>query len=259
MQGHFEKSANSFRRYFSSNRSSPFSKFAAVNFTKSLFSYLAPQDSYDIIEKLLKRSSFSEIKYELLSAQVSALIHKGNYTSALAKTQSAYDGLELNSEPFFANKFNEAIINVYGLNNIERGTQLLNEIVNESDKTSINNLLAQEELQNISLSGVLPKSNNGNTKKLNSLNSPISYQLFQNYPNPFNPTTTINYTIPQDGTVTLKIYNVLGAEVMTLVNKTQTKGKYQVTFDASRLSSGIYIYRIQSGSYYNSKKMILLK
>ncbi len=88
---------------------------------------------------------------------------------------------------------------------------------------------------------------------------PSKFKLYQNYPNPFNPTTTINYDIPQDGTVTLIIYNALGAEVTTFVNETQSKGRYKVTFDASRLSSGIYFYRIQSGKFFSSKKMILLK
>jgi hypothetical protein len=103
-------------------------------------------------------------------------------------------------------------------------------------------------------------SNLDNTTSVSENTTYINnFQLFQNYPNPFNPTTTINYAIPQDGTVTLKIYNALGAEVMTLVNETQSKGRYKVTFDASRLSNGIYLYRIQSGNFFSSKKMILLK
>ncbi|MBL1212733.1 MAG: T9SS C-terminal target domain-containing protein [Ignavibacteriae bacterium] len=86
-----------------------------------------------------------------------------------------------------------------------------------------------------------------------------SYDLAQNYPNPFNPTTTIKYQIPNAGNVSLKIYDVLGAELMTLVNTTQSEGRYEVKFDASQLSSGVYIYRIQANDYAASKKMILLK
>jgi hypothetical protein len=90
--------------------------------------------------------------------------------------------------------------------------------------------------------------------------SPVTeYALAQNYPNPFNPTTTIKYQIPNAGYVSLKIYDVLGAEVMTLVNTTQAKGRYEVNFDASQLASGVYIYRIQSNDYVASKKMMLLK
>ena len=89
--------------------------------------------------------------------------------------------------------------------------------------------------------------------------SPIDYMLEQNYPNPFNPSTTIRYQLPQDGMVTLKVYDLLGSEVATLVNEQKTSGRYEVNFDASRLASGVYIYKITSGSYVSSKKMLLVK
>lgn len=92
------------------------------------------------------------------------------------------------------------------------------------------------------------------------INSTIKeYELAQNYPNPFNPSTTIRYQLPQDGMVTLKIYDILGAEVANLVNEEKVAGKYEVNFNASNLSSGIYIYKLKAGEYVNSKKMILLK
>jgi hypothetical protein len=85
------------------------------------------------------------------------------------------------------------------------------------------------------------------------------YKLVQNYPNPFNPTTTIKYEIPETGFVTLKIYDVLGREVATLVNAKREAGRYEAEFNAKGLSSGIYIYRIQASNFVESKKMILLK
>jgi len=85
------------------------------------------------------------------------------------------------------------------------------------------------------------------------------YDISQNYPNPFTPSTTIRYQIPQDGMVTLKVYDILGREVKTLVNEVKTKGRYEVNFDASNLASGLYIYEIKSGSYKASKKMTLIK
>jgi hypothetical protein len=85
------------------------------------------------------------------------------------------------------------------------------------------------------------------------------YSLSQNYPNPFNPTTTISYQIPTDGFVTLKVYDVLGKEVATLVNGPKTSGRYNVQFDGSSLSSGIYFYKISAGDYTNTKKLILMK
>lgn len=86
-----------------------------------------------------------------------------------------------------------------------------------------------------------------------------SYDLSQNFPNPFNPTTTINYQLPQNGFVTLKIYDILGKEVATLVNEQKSTGRYSVNFDASNLSSGVYIYQIHINDYVSSKKLLLLK
>jgi hypothetical protein len=85
------------------------------------------------------------------------------------------------------------------------------------------------------------------------------FSLDQNYPNPFNPNTTINYSLGERSQVTLKVYDVLGSEVATLVNTTQEAGKHNVTFDASKLSSGLYIYTINAGNFTSSKKMMLLK
>jgi len=88
---------------------------------------------------------------------------------------------------------------------------------------------------------------------------PASFSLSQNYPNPFNPTTTISYELPKAVHVTLKVYDVLGNEVKTLVNEMKEMGKYTATFDASSLASGMYIYRLQVGKYNSTKKMVLLK
>ena len=88
---------------------------------------------------------------------------------------------------------------------------------------------------------------------------PDKYMLLQNYPNPFNPATTISYTIAKSGPVTIKVYDVLGNEVKTLVNEYKLAGNYSVNFDASKLSSGVYIYRITAGGFTASKKMTVVK
>jgi len=98
-----------------------------------------------------------------------------------------------------------------------------------------------------------------NVIEVNSTNSP-EYRLAQNYPNPFNPTTVIQYTLPYDGIVTLKVYDVLGKEVKTLTGGYQQAGVHSVNFDASDLSSGIYYYRMEAGNNFSSiKKMILIR
>jgi len=89
--------------------------------------------------------------------------------------------------------------------------------------------------------------------------APNEYALSQNYPNPFNPETKINYHIPVSGQVKLSVYNTLGQLVSVLVNEVQTSGSYNVSFDGSGLSSGVYIYRLESGSFVQTRKMILVK
>ena len=88
---------------------------------------------------------------------------------------------------------------------------------------------------------------------------PLQFSLEQNYPNPFNPSTTIEYTIPQNGFVSLKVFNVLGKEVATLVNGQNDAGNHKVEFDATSLNSGVYFYRIESRNFVETKKLVLLK
>ena len=88
---------------------------------------------------------------------------------------------------------------------------------------------------------------------------PTSYSLSQNYPNPFNPTTIIKYSIIKEVQVSLKVYDIIGREVASLVNQKQSAGTYNVNFDASRIASGVYIYRIIAGNFVQSKKMMLIK
>jgi hypothetical protein len=88
---------------------------------------------------------------------------------------------------------------------------------------------------------------------------PEKYSLAQNYPNPFNPVTKINFAIPKQGFVTLKVYDILGREIRSLVNEVKPAGNYSVDFNASELSSGVYFYRIESGSFTDIKRMVLIK
>jgi len=90
-------------------------------------------------------------------------------------------------------------------------------------------------------------------------NKSLSYKLQQNYPNPFNPTTTINYSLAKEGHVKITIYNILGSKAAVLVNENKSAGNYSVQFNASRLPSGIYFYRLESGSYSDIKKFVLMK
>jgi hypothetical protein len=88
---------------------------------------------------------------------------------------------------------------------------------------------------------------------------PGTYTLMQNYPNPFNPSTYIAFTIPKEENVTLKVYDILGNEVASLVNGKQQEGTYNIFFDGANLSSGVYFYKLTAGNYTDTKKMTLLK
>ncbi|MCO6448963.1 MAG: T9SS type A sorting domain-containing protein, partial [Ignavibacterium album] len=88
---------------------------------------------------------------------------------------------------------------------------------------------------------------------------PTENKLYDNYPNPFNPSTIIKYSLKDDGKVSLKIFNSLGEEVRTLVNEIKPSGNYEVEFNASDLSSGIYFYLMQADNFVSSKKMIVIK
>jgi len=89
--------------------------------------------------------------------------------------------------------------------------------------------------------------------------TPTSYELHQNYPNPFNPSTKISWQSPVGSHQTLKIFDILGNEIATLVNEYKPAGKYEVEFNAANLPSGVYFYQLKAGDFISTKKMVLLK
>ncbi len=93
----------------------------------------------------------------------------------------------------------------------------------------------------------------------NTVSIPAVYSLSQNYPNPFNPVTKINFSIPKQGFVNMKVYDVLGKEVMTLVNEIKPAGNYDVVFSGANLSSGVYFYRMETENFFDIKRMVLIK
>jgi hypothetical protein len=93
----------------------------------------------------------------------------------------------------------------------------------------------------------------------NNSKIPTNYSLSQNFPNPFNPETSIRYSIPKQSHVTIKVFDILGREVTTLVNEEKNVGNYEVKFNSKKIASGIYFYRIQAGDFLSTKKMTVLK
>jgi len=121
--------------------------------------------------------------------------------------------------------------------------------------TRLNNGTYSYRLKQIDFDGSFTYSDEVNVE----ITVPTVYTLEQNYPNPFNPTTTIRYSIPEDGFVKLAVYNLLGEEVTSLVNGVQQAGVYDVQFDASNLASDVYIYKLEAPGFISQKKLILMK
>jgi hypothetical protein len=124
------------------------------------------------------------------------------------------------------------------------------------DKSRYATWKAQEATENSQIKVLL---DNGITGVVERPGIATRFELGQNYPNPFNPTTKIDYSILKSGQVSLKVYDLLGREVATLFDGEQKVGQYTATFNGSNLASGVYFYRLQSGSNSISKKLVLMK
>jgi hypothetical protein len=112
----------------------------------------------------------------------------------------------------------------------------------------------------VTASGLISRYNETVTGITHNENEvPSSYSLSQNYPNPFNPSTKITYQLPKSENVRVTVFDLLGREVAVLVNEFKTAGTYNIEFNASQLSSGVYLYRIDAGEFKDVKKMVLVK
>lgn len=157
--------------------------------------------------------------------------------------------------------FNSTISDVDGsfmLEGLSSGSyQLVSSVVDYSS-TSVSNVTLESSNNYLNVDVVLTADGLTSVKS-ESNNAVTTYALSQNYPNPFNPNTLISYQLPANGFVTIKVYNVIGKEIATLVNEYQQSGNYSKEFNANGLTSGVYFYTIKSGSYSATKKMILMK
>lgn len=220
--------------------------------------YYKRQDLMLYFQNLLK-TNFKH-KNDLYSLLASQYIQVDEYDNAInlydeiVKNQpETYDGINARLNKYFA------AINYKKDYNV--AAKILSEIeaINIEDRELDLRKEFAKYLLDISAETYVQKSSKDKSTVSENNEVPKEFLLDQNYPNPFNPTTTIKYQLPQDGLVILKIYDVLGNEIATLVNEQKVAGIYEVNFDASSLSSGVYIYKIQAGHFINSKKMILIK
>ena len=164
---------------------------------------------------------------------------------------------------------NNAYIALYNENNVDEAVKILNDLRQQpklSAGTETPEGMGLSDLEN-AITSYAATLGNGDAylSKLhkqainNTTSLPKEYKLFDNYPNPFNPSTTIRYELPKNGFVTIKVYDILGREVATLVNENKTAGEYSVMFNAKNLSSGVYIYQLKAGNFISNKKLLLMK
>lgn len=177
------------------------------------------------------------------------LLFKTELIDVNKNTLAVLDSISFNKNLF--NSYNKRTIKINSgyQNNILVNLKItvsnnINPLYTMVDKFDIGDVLAKENISDLTL---------------NDLNGIKEYDLLQNYPNPFNPVTTIKFQIPKEGYVVLKVYDILGREVRTLVNDYKPIGKYSIDFNASSLASGTYIYELRVNDFKAVKKFILLK
>jgi len=144
-----------------------------------------------------------------------------------------------------------------GTNSVFKGTIMADQSISLNDGATLDGR-ALARIAAVTLASNTVTRPAGATGVENGL-APQEFALFQNYPNPFNPSTTISFSIPASEFVTLKVSDVLGSEIKTLVNEEKPAGSYNIEFNAAELSSGIYFYTLQAGKYVQTKKLILMK
>lgn len=193
----------------------------------------------------------------------------------LLREQIGFNGLTITDELFM-----QAITNNYGFEesivlsvnagndillyrtNLRNGTSLVNQVIDIIEQKVIDGIIPQERIDESYARIISLKTKYGLITNINEFVSseiPTSFQLYQNYPNPFNPSTVVSYQLSVDSKVSLKVFDVLGNEIITLVNENKNAGSYSITFDATGLTSGIYFYTLRTNEFVQTKKMLLMK
>lgn len=204
---------------------------------------------YSYINELLKNDKFSSIKNDIERFNVWNLVDKEDYKGAIDLinkfTRTAKEGDSLNCEL----KYEEGLIYKYYLEDFDLANSTFNYVIQNYPAHILSNFALAEIIDNTEML----------TKNSTVSNVDVSQYSILNYPNPFNPSTIISYSIPAAQKVTIKVYDILGNEITTLVNEVKTAGNHQVSFNAGSLASGIYIYTFQADNFTASKKMLLIK
>lgn len=182
---------------------------------------------------------------------INTMLIDGKSGGKVESSAKAMLQLHYTDEELAGSGLSENNLRVKAWNSVTNSWQLENAIINKTTNTAT--------FESTTLSNFYIVTGSAVTGVEAESELPAAFELKQNYPNPFNPTTTISYLIPTAGNVSLKVYDILGNEVVQLVNGFQNAGSYSIKFDGKNLASGIYFYRLNSGSFSSVKKLTLIK
>ncbi len=247
---------NDYQKIINKNPESPLAKVALI----------ASAKSYRRIDDLRGKNDFADMKnflsviigkseYAALKPQAERLMMEyyrltKDFKKAIETADNLTKNYKENADYLSGVLYAKGLIEAYDLNQPDIATKTFSNILQQYPENSLA-VLAENELR------VLGKEVN---KKITAEDDIAINEIeLNNYPNPFNPVTTINYSLPIDEKVVIKVYDILGREIKELVNDFKIAGKYSVQFDGSKLSSGVYFYRMEAGKYSQTKKLILAK
>ena len=247
------------------NKNSQRSRYSLANMEECLFKAGKSSDFKDYIDKSIRPniSKMDDIYSMTLELENHNLIHTGEYNKAIDNLNILLANFKDNPETYKYTLFNMGLIYRVFKKDTLKAAEYFTELQKKYPDdwlVVIKNNLFSDILETTGMEKLDNNANNNSNKNNEEKEESISEKIaLGNYPNPFNPSTKILYTIPENSKVKLVIYNALGQEVETLVNKEQTAGKYEVTWNPKNIASGVYYYRLSVNNHSEIKKLIFMK
>lgn len=263
----YEEAANQFKDYFIDKSESSFAVRSAIEYLKNLDYYKTTDEIQKELEETKKKTKNNDVHFELSNCQITLLIRCGEYKKAIDEIDKNLN-TEISLHQSNRLLIQKALVNIYNLNDPKKGEYYLDEVLNNSSKEDVENIIAslEKEFLNEEQNSIL-------TKKLAVSEDviPKEYQLIGNYPNPFNPVTQIRFTLPYQSRVTVVIFNIMGQHIKTIEKSSLPAGIYDISWNGKNkngitVSSGLYIYNFNAVSlegnnkqFDKSSKMLLIK
>jgi len=249
LKNRFLNIASDFKSFIDKNPQSSLARVALTTTANSFGLFEDNNGMKSFLDEIINDEKLASLKGNAEILMIDYYSNIEDYDNAISTADASINNYRSNSDLLCEGLLKKGIILAHKMNQPERAIECFSTIVNDYPDNSLVEF-AKNQLEELGVEFDEPV----NTASDN--NSGLSISC---YPNPFNPTTTISYTLPTDELVMLKVYDILGREVTTLVNEVKQAGTYSVSFDASNLASGIYFYTISAGKFHLTKKMLLLR